>query len=251
MNISGNYEIFGKFIDRYLPSSFRDIAPGSAFMKEMEAVLRDRKQFFYAGDLLAMRINFTSQGIFDLLGLRPEELDTGKIIRLIHPSDLAKLKSFPTRFFRSGIELFQQKGGEEFFSVTVRLIKPDGHVLHALYQSYTFYSKSPYESVFAIIVYTDISHFSVPKNVQHHYVGCDPSFFRYPDEDLLTTGHCFSDRELEILRLVARGMESDEIAKELFLSVHTVNTHRRNILRKKGKANMQDLIFSLKEQGML
>ena len=220
-------------------------------MKEMETLLRDRKQFFYAGDLLAMRIDFTSQGIFDLIGLRPEELTTGRIIRMIHPSDLAKLKSFPTRFFRSGIELFEKKGGEEFFSVTVRLIKPDGHVLHALYQSYAFYSTMPYESVFAIIVYTDISNLSIPKNIQHHYVGCDPSLFRYPDEDLLQTGHHFSERELEILRLVARGMESEDIAKALFLSVHTVNTHRRNILRKKDSTNIQDIIFNLKEQGVL
>jgi DNA-binding CsgD family transcriptional regulator len=251
MDISGSYEIFGRFVDRYLPSSFRDIAAGSAFMKEMENLLGDRKQFFYAGDLLEMRIDFISQGIFNLLGLRAENLNPATIIRMIHPSDLAKLKAFPPRFFRSGTDLFRQKGGEEFLSVTVRFIRPDGDLFHALFQSCAFYSKSPYESVFAIVVLTDISQLPFPNHVQHHYVGGDPSVFRYPDEALLQIGHHFSNRELEILDLVARGLESEDIAKALFLSVHTVNTHRRNILRKTGNTNIHDLIFHLKEQGML
>ena len=41
-----------------------------------------------------------------------------------------------------------------------------------------------------------------------------------------------SQREKEIVTLVVKGMTNKEIADRLFLSVHTVNTHRRNIARK-------------------
>lgn len=41
-----------------------------------------------------------------------------------------------------------------------------------------------------------------------------------------------SQREKEIVTLVAKGMTNKEIADKLFLSVHTVITHRRNIARK-------------------
>lgn len=41
-----------------------------------------------------------------------------------------------------------------------------------------------------------------------------------------------SEREKEIVQLVVRGMTNKEIAERLFLSVHTVLTHRRNIARK-------------------
>ncbi|MHB9130111.1 MAG: response regulator [Armatimonadota bacterium] len=41
-----------------------------------------------------------------------------------------------------------------------------------------------------------------------------------------------SDRENEVLRLLARGLTSKEIAAHLFLSVKTVETHRRNIMKK-------------------
>ena len=41
-----------------------------------------------------------------------------------------------------------------------------------------------------------------------------------------------SERELEITNLVCNGMTSKEIAQQLNLSLHTVETHRKNILRK-------------------
>lgn len=43
-----------------------------------------------------------------------------------------------------------------------------------------------------------------------------------------------SDREREVLILVAQGCSSKEIADRLFISIHTVNTHRKNITRKTG-----------------
>ena len=41
-----------------------------------------------------------------------------------------------------------------------------------------------------------------------------------------------TDRELEVLRLVARGKSNREIARDLFISENTVKNHVRNILEK-------------------
>ena len=41
-----------------------------------------------------------------------------------------------------------------------------------------------------------------------------------------------SQREIEIISCVARGLTNKEIANELCLSVHTITTHRRNIANK-------------------
>lgn len=41
-----------------------------------------------------------------------------------------------------------------------------------------------------------------------------------------------SKREKEIISLVSRGMSSYEISERLFISIHTVNNHRKNILSK-------------------
>ncbi len=43
-----------------------------------------------------------------------------------------------------------------------------------------------------------------------------------------------SDREMEVLRLIGRGMKTGEIAETLSRSVHTVEAHRANIKRKLG-----------------
>ncbi len=43
-----------------------------------------------------------------------------------------------------------------------------------------------------------------------------------------------SDRERDVLVLVAQGKSSKEIADRLNISIHTVNTHRKNITRKTG-----------------
>lgn len=49
-----------------------------------------------------------------------------------------------------------------------------------------------------------------------------------------TTGDSLTDRELGVLRLLAKGQSTSDIARELFLSIHTVRNHVRNILTKLG-----------------
>ena len=46
-----------------------------------------------------------------------------------------------------------------------------------------------------------------------------------------------SAREVDVLRLVARGLSNREIGRELFISEHTAANHIRSILRKTGCAN--------------
>lgn len=41
-----------------------------------------------------------------------------------------------------------------------------------------------------------------------------------------------TSRELEVLKLIAAGYSSKKMAEALFVSIHTINTHRKNILRK-------------------
>ncbi len=43
-----------------------------------------------------------------------------------------------------------------------------------------------------------------------------------------------SEREITVLKHITQGMTNQEIAEKLFLSVHTVTTHRKNITKKLG-----------------
>jgi DNA-binding NarL/FixJ family response regulator len=51
-----------------------------------------------------------------------------------------------------------------------------------------------------------------------------------------------SERELEIIRLLSEGLTSQEIADRLFISMRTVETHRKNILDKLELRNVAGLI---------
>jgi DNA-binding NarL/FixJ family response regulator len=49
-------------------------------------------------------------------------------------------------------------------------------------------------------------------------------------------------REREILKLIARGMTTKEIAAQLFISIPTVETHRANLMTKTGGRNVASLV---------
>jgi two-component system response regulator NreC len=51
-----------------------------------------------------------------------------------------------------------------------------------------------------------------------------------------------SEREIEVLRLIALGHTNSEIAEQLFLSVRTVETHRAHIQQKLGLSTRAELV---------
>lgn len=57
-----------------------------------------------------------------------------------------------------------------------------------------------------------------------------------------------SEREREIITLIAEGMTNAQISEKLFLSKHTVNTHRKNIMHKLGVRNTAGIVmYAVKE----
>ncbi|MBR6978479.1 MAG: response regulator transcription factor [Prevotella sp.] len=58
-----------------------------------------------------------------------------------------------------------------------------------------------------------------------------------------------SSQEINVLRLVANGITSQEIANQLYVSLNTVEFHRRRIMRKMGASNMAELIKKAIEKG--
>ncbi len=64
----------------------------------------------------------------------------------------------------------------------------------------------------------------------------------------LTTQKTLSSREREVLQLLAEGHNTQDIAKSLYLSVKTVETHRRKIMEKLGLHSIAQLIkYAIRE----
>jgi two-component system response regulator NreC len=60
-----------------------------------------------------------------------------------------------------------------------------------------------------------------------------------------------TDREVEVLRLIALGHTNSDIGKQLFLSVRTVESHRAHIQQKLGRTTRADLVRYALDRGLL
>ena len=58
-----------------------------------------------------------------------------------------------------------------------------------------------------------------------------------------------TDREMEVLKLVAKGLNNRDIAKQLFISENTVKNHIRNILEKlQLHSRMEAVVYAVREK---
>ena len=71
------------------------------------------------------------------------------------------------------------------------------------------------------------------------------SYMNTDIKDSITT------REKEILSLLAIGLSSKEISEKLFISPHTVEYHRRQLLKKTKSRNIAQLIGTVYRMGIL
>ncbi len=80
----------------------------------------------------------------------------------------------------------------------------------------------------------------MPDDLVQYYLG-----ERKESSELLTV------REKEVLKLIAEGRSSKEIASLLFISVYTVNNHRANIIKKLKLKRTADLVRYAIDKGYL
>jgi len=71
-----------------------------------------------------------------------------------------------------------------------------------------------------------------------------------PEDDIPRQNMSLTNREKEILQLIARGLISKEIADKLYISVNTVNTHRQRIIEKLNVTNTYEAIRYSHERGL-
>jgi len=93
------------------------------------------------------------------------------------------------------------------------------------------------------------------KNIAVDYIGQILAAFSPPDhppssiaqtpDDLLT------NRELDILEMLAQRLHNKEIAEKLFISAHTVNAHLKNIYRKLDVRNRRQAVARAKDLGII
>jgi len=129
---------------------------------------------------------------------------------------------------------------------TFEFKKRDGKKFQCMCQSIPVLFNEEMEPIYFLNVFTDISQLKTDKKLQHYII--DSSDLEnikridiQVDRHLAETTQ-ISEAEKRVLKLIADGLSSKQIAAELFLSEHTISTHRKNMLQKLGCSSSSEMI---------
>ncbi len=202
-----------------------------------------RGQGLYVVDYVDQKISF-QKGIEDLLGYSPEEYTIELITNSYHPEEEDRIgaivKSALEFGFNNPVSMVECK-----LFVTNRVRCKSGKYKWLLRQSAPLETSRNGFMISNVNLITDID-FMKPEKISWLMTGDNIDQDAFNKKVLSAYCDLFTQRELEILDLLIRRMSSKEIADQLFVSKNTVDTHRRNMLKKVGLKNSIELIEFVK-----
>ena len=205
-------------------------------------------QCFYLLDFKIKKVTF-QKGIKEFLGYEPHEFTFELASTYFHPED----RDMVERLMRATLMFASENNVSKdvAFFLTYRIRKKDNTYVKVLRQSTTFDLDEEGKIISNLSMLSDISFLNTANKVEWKFdaPGLDKEEFRkYVTKEYKGF---FSERETEIIHLVDKGWSSKQIAEKLFLSKHTVDTHRRKILNKAHCKNAVELINFCKHNGIL
>ncbi|MEO8761183.1 MAG: LuxR C-terminal-related transcriptional regulator [Bacteroidia bacterium] len=201
--------------------------------------------YYFIFNIKELTLGFISNEVESVLGYKPEELDLIKMMSLIHPMDYPWFLNFENKV----IEFYSKLKLEQFLNYKVRydyrIQKKNGDYLRILQQIIVIDYSAEGGILKTFGLHTDISHIKENGNPMLSFIGLngEPSFINVEIEKVFPIPSEFlSTRETEILSMLIDGKISKQIAEELSISIETVSTHRKNMLKKTNAKNTSDLI---------
>ena len=233
------------YIDKTLDSEdFRDIDIKSY----LSNVILLPGQFVYLQNVVSKR--FFHRGIDHVLGHKIQELQPDFFIRNIHPADLDLYFKISKAYRKCLCELPETiTPMSSSLEMNFRIRQQDGSYM-AILRKITPLSIGEDNKVIVFLSFCqEISLLSGNNRIRFKCLGLGRERF---DEYLrLDTPDLFSGREMEVLNLLAKGYSSSRMANSLFVSINTVNTHRKSLMRKANVNKTVDLIAFAQENGYL
>jgi DNA-binding CsgD family transcriptional regulator len=209
-------------------------------------------------DLRRQQFDFISSTVKEILGYDScHFMKKGLAFynEVMHPEDLHKTWKLIKNIWDFILTKSPADQGQFKFNFDFRIIKPDGKEVRVLAQHSVLQSDSHGTITHVLGVYSDISHLKK----SDHQVATTVSTATKNNRSFFTQDECasykpmtsLSKRELEIVKLLAEGYSSKLIADRLFISFHTVNTHRQNIMEKTSARNTGGVIQFASAHGLI
>lgn len=210
--------------------------------------------YYYVFNIGTVTIEFVQDNMHTMLGYTKEWFTPENIVANIHPDDVPHFVNFEntTAIFLNKLPV--EKLQKYKISYDYRLKKANGEYIRILQQNVTIENSDEGGVLRTLGMHTDITHLKKETQASLSFIGIDgePSYY---DVDILNVfkkeKDLFSKREKEILTCIANGYKSKEIGDLLFLSKVTVDTHRKNIMRKSDCNSFTELIAKAVKEGWL
>lgn len=242
-------EVWGKVIKTDTPYT-KDLELSLEIHKRLLNIFQAGQHYYMIFNIYQMELEFISPDIKNVLGYEPDEVDALFFLDKIHPDDKPYFLNFENKLTEFFDKLPLEKRGSYKFQHDYRIKTKTDCYIRLLHQivAIEFDEKNYYRS---LVLHTDITHIKKEGTPCFSIIGFDgePSYYNVQiTEGLSKSFDLFTKREKEILKCIVEGKNSKTIAKELFISIHTVNNHRKNILNKaEVKAPLELVSKSIKE----
>lgn len=192
-------------------------------------------------------LTFT-KGIKECLGYEPDEFDLEKALSFIHPDDLDSANRITMATVNHITK--HPNDADVSLNITYRIRKKNGDYIKVLRQSGLYFRDEQGNMLENFSLLTDISFMNHGNMVDWEIKGNELDAEAFRKDIYAAFQDLFSKREIQIICGIHRGMNSREISNHLYISEHTVKTHRKNILRK-AKCQPQELIEFCIKNGIL
>jgi len=206
--------------------------------------------YYYILNFDTYQMEFVHPNIEKLLGVKPKDYSLDKLLKLMHPDDL---KFMPQKESIAIDFLFNRITADQLLkykvSYVMRFKTLSGQYKTYLHQAKTLTTSKDGKIQQVIGVHTDISYLNTPIDHKISFIGDSgyPSFFSEVvnpqfQQFQQTFKQLFTKKEEEIIKLLTKGLDFKAIANILHISPHTVNTHKRNILKKSNCKNTAEML---------
>ncbi len=215
--------------------------------------------YYFIIDFFEMKINYMSPSIKDIHGFDPETVVFQNILDETHPDDMM----FVARAEAAAWDLIFNKIDRSLnkkykVSYCFRLKTSDGTYQLFHHQCMILSTDENGNVSKALNIHTNINHLTTQNNYKVSAIGMfgEPSYMDIsliPGEESFLSSRqmLFTKRETEVIKLLAIGLTSTEIADKLCISINTVNTHRKNIIQKSNCKSVAQLIIKCITEGVI
>lgn len=203
---------------------YREIASIYARIENSIAVLSDMKtntSYVYYGGI-AERLGLEKRYATKVLHSIWEE----EILKRIHPDDLLMKHLQELRFLHFQRNTPEEERPDYHVVSHIRMCDDSGEYLPVLHRMFYIASQSNGSVWLALCLYNLSADTSMRSFTINSADGQVVEFDKQTCDPLL------SEREIHVLGWIDKGKKSKEIADLLYISLHTVNRHRQNILEK-------------------